>query len=490
MEAAAREPSATASIRLRGPFATSPPAQMRGCDVARVPASTRTVPLGFSSTSTPASRSRSAAWPTARITESAGVISCGSRPERRGESTLRVEHRLDRDRLEPGHAGLADEPMRTASVDDRDSLPLGLGDLLGVGRDLVGRLEREHGHVANARPQRHARDVEGRRHRPAGVVLRRDIACRCRRWLRRARPLAARCAPRRTPRCRRRPRRPARRGRHETLVDVEQELDGAQDAVELMARQVEVARPPGPDREEQAGMVLEELGNARVGADPEAGPRLDSELEDRVDLTRDQRTCEPVLGYAEHHHPAETVVRLVHRDGMPRETQVVRSREPGGPSADHADRRAVGGRDRAVGLVPHRVRREALDAEALGHEALQRPDRDRRVDRAAPAGRLARRRAHASAHRGERVGRPGDQVRVAVATLGDRGDVRARVGVHRARGTARLVLPEPASVRDPGPGRGARHSDHTTGLEPPQPPRERGEDHEEADRRDRDPSVA
>ena len=46
MERAARLPLATASIRFRGPKATSPPAKMPGAQVARVSGSTRIVPLG------------------------------------------------------------------------------------------------------------------------------------------------------------------------------------------------------------------------------------------------------------------------------------------------------------------------------------------------------------------------------------------------------------------------------------------------------------
>ena len=130
-----------------------------------------------------------------------------------------------------------------------------------------------------------------------------------------------------------------------------------------------------------------------------------------------------------------------------------------------------------MGLVPDRARREALDAEALGDEPLQGPDGHRRVDRAPPARRLTRSRADAATDRRERVGRPGDEVGVAVAALGDRRDVGTGVGVDRAGGTARLVVPQPFGVRYRRTG----HSDQLPILQPAQHPRHH--DHDEKEQR-------
>ena len=113
IDAAARCPSAIASMRLRGPWATSPPAQIRGCEVRSVAGSTWMPPRGCA----PARRRRA---------------SRGRRPGRRRGSPCRpgapprcrvgtvglkrpslVEHRLDVDRLEPGDASaFADEAVR------------------------------------------------------------------------------------------------------------------------------------------------------------------------------------------------------------------------------------------------------------------------------------------------------------------------------------------------------------------------------------------
>ena len=79
----------------------------------------------------------------------------------------------------------------------------------------------------------------------------------------------------------------------------------------------------------------------------------------------------------------------------------------------------------------------ALGAELLGDEPLERPDRDRAVDRAPAARVLTRRGAHAAAHRRERVGQPGRQVGELVVAVGDRRHVHARrwCAPGRPRGT-------------------------------------------------------
>ena len=182
----------------------------------------------------------------------------------------------------------------------------------------------------------------------------------------------------------------------EALVDVEEELDRAQHAVEVVAGQVEVAaharcptaRNSASWRSSSSSIVC--VSPIRRDSVSTSMPELD----DRLDLPGDERARQPVLGDAEHHHPAEPVVRLVDRDrdgrrGAGRTRRRARrarrrSRRPTG---------TVGRRHRAVRLVPDRVRREALDPEPLGDEPLQRPDRDRRVDRAPPA-----RRSHGAAH--------------------------------------------------------------------------------------------
>ena len=112
MDAAARWPSAMASMRLRGPWATSPPAQIRGCEVRSVAASTWTTP-----------RLRLEVDAGEHV-EVGGLADgedhrvgrqhrLGAGDERRVEPALVVEHRLHVDRLEPGDpAAVADEAVR------------------------------------------------------------------------------------------------------------------------------------------------------------------------------------------------------------------------------------------------------------------------------------------------------------------------------------------------------------------------------------------
>ena len=74
----------------------------------------------------------------------------------------------------------------------------------------------------------------------------------------------------------------------EPLVHVEQVLDGTQHAVEVVAREVEVAGASGADGEEDRVVTLEQLREGGVAPDREPGVRRDPELEDRGDLPFDQ----------------------------------------------------------------------------------------------------------------------------------------------------------------------------------------------------------
>ena len=217
IEAAARRPSAIASIRFRGPRATSPPAQMRGSEVRSDSGSTCTPPGRVRSRSTPASRKLDvgAPGPTARMTVSAGMTVFGAGLERRREAPVGVEHRRHRDRLEPGDRAVSPTnrcgprrytirmPSRSASSISSGSAGISSGDSSAT-------------IVTSSTPARRA----ARATSSVVVIARRASSSerraeRDRRRRRRRRPTrrAARCGPRRTRRCRRRRRRPARRAR-------------------------------------------------------------------------------------------------------------------------------------------------------------------------------------------------------------------------------------------------------------------------------------
>ena len=302
---------------------------------------------------------------------------------------------------------------------------------------------------------RGARDVEGRGHRRGG--RRRRMPATERRPVPAARRppsgARARCGRRRTRRCRRRRRRPARpRSTRKPWFTLSRNSTARSTPSSSWPGRSRSRPRPVPTARNSAAWRSRSSSIECVSPTRSVRLDVDAELDDRLDLAGDERAGQPVLGDAEHHHPAEPIVRLVDRDRMTGEAKVVRGREPGGSAADHADRGQRRGRHLAVRLVPDRVRGEALDAEALGDEALERADRHGRVDRAPPARALARRGAHAPADRRERVRGPGDEVRVLEAALGDRRDVRAGVGVDRARGAAGLVRPQPIGVGRGGIG--------------------------------------
>ena len=191
--------------------------------------------------------------------------------------------------------------------------------------------------------------VEGRDHGPAGVLG----ACpatgagRLPRRRRPARRPAARSAVRAASKATLPPpttTTPLAEVDPEALVDVEQELDGAQHAVEVVAGQVEVAAPSGADRQEQRVVAVEQLVE-RWRRRPTRKRELDvdAELDDGVDLAGDELAGEAVLGDAEHHHPAEPVGRLVDGDRVAGQAQLVGGGQPGRPAADDADRASVAG---------------------------------------------------------------------------------------------------------------------------------------------------
>ena len=215
-----------------------------------------------------------------------------------------------------------------------------------------------------------------------------------------------------------------------------------------MAGDVEISPPRSADADEHGVVFGEELGERDVATEPAAEAGIDAHLDYRVDLALDELTGEAVLRDAVDHHPAEMLLRLVNRHAMAGKSQVVSGREPTRTAPDHGHRPEVGRRHGAVRLMPERTAGEALHAVALADEALQGADCDWSIDRAPPAGRLARSRTHPPADRGKRIGPAGDQVRVAISTLSDRRDIGAGIGVDRAGRTARLVLPQPAGVGD------------------------------------------
>ena len=157
---------------------------------------------------------------------------------------------------------VAHEAVRAFAVDDRDAFGLGVSDLLGVGWDLFGGFERDDCDVEDPGAHGGAGHVEGGRHAAPGVFRRA--------WHRRGiGGLRANGTPGLGAQ--------SRAGSVErdvatthdddalaelglvAAVDVEEELDGAQDSVEIMTGQIEVAAPPGAYGDEERAMLVEQV---------------------------------------------------------------------------------------------------------------------------------------------------------------------------------------------------------------------------------------
>ena len=191
---------------------------------------------------------------------------------------------------------------------------------------------------------------------------------------------------------------------------------------------------------------------------------------------REERSRQAVLRNAEAHHAAGLGPSLEDRDVVTQQRQIVRGGEPGGAGTDHrhtaartAGRRwggavkrqrqvagvavalAAVGREQAILRIgPHR-----LHAVLLGDVALEGANRNRRVNRAAAAGVLAWGGADPPAHRGQRVGRAGDQKGVFKTPLGNQLDIAAGVG---RDGTARLTFHLRLPMSEVGQQRADPHS--------------------------------
>ena len=82
----------------------------------------------------------------------------------------------------------------------------------------------------------------------------------------------------------------------------------------------------------------------------------------------------------------------------------------------------------------------------LGKKALQRANRDRFVDRPAPASRLARMRADTAADARHRIGIARVAISLFELPFRDERDVPAGVGLRRARHHARKVRVQPVAI--------------------------------------------
>ena len=81
-----------------------------------------------------------------------------------------------------------------------------------------------------------------------------------------------------------------------SLVDVEEVLDGPQDAIEVVAGELEIACAARADREEQGRVLIQQCVESLPLPHAEPGADLDAELEDRVDLACDETAARRYSG--------------------------------------------------------------------------------------------------------------------------------------------------------------------------------------------------
>ena len=395
MARAPRRPAAIASIAVQGPIAAaSPPAKTPVRPVIIVSVSTWIWPRSTATSSAPARKSATIAWPTAKITVSASSSTNspstgtgGRQPRSLGSPSVQ------RWNLTPvAMPSLPRISTGTSEYSTLDLLLLALFDLLGRGRrralvldagerDLVGAAAEGGaagvvGHVAAAD---HDHALAGR-----GALAERLRA---------------------------------------------QELDGAHDAllVEAVDRQV-LALVQAGRQEHGLVAVGEQRVDGEVGAAALPGLELDAQGGDAVDLALQRRARQAVLGDADAQHAAGDRKGLEHGRLVAELRELARGGEACGAAADDRDRL----------VVEHGQRRGQLRRRAVvGHEPLDAGDGDGVLDVAARALGLAHVRADAAADARERVRLAGDPVGLVVAALGDERDVAVRRGVHRAGRLAR-----------------------------------------------------
>ena len=167
---------------------------------------------------------------------------------------------------------------------------LGLGDLLGIGRDLLGRLERDDGDVEHPGPDRRSRHVEGRGHRAPGVVAPKPPTGEPARAPR-SPPAAARSAVRAASNATFPPPTTTSRSPRSTLnpwLTLSRYSTARRTPSRSCPGRSRSRARPVPTARKIAACRSSRSCERFLLADPVARPGLDPELEDRLDLPGDQ----------------------------------------------------------------------------------------------------------------------------------------------------------------------------------------------------------
>ena len=132
-------------------------------------------------------------------------------------------------------------------------------------------------------------------------------------------------------------------------VGRDQVVHGEVHAVELAARDRQVARHGGAGGDHDGVVAAAQLLPGHVGADGDAGPEAGAFGLHLVQAAVHVLLFHLEVGDAVAQQAADLVVALVHGDGVAHPGQLLRDGQPGGAGADDGDRLAGAGAPAAAG---------------------------------------------------------------------------------------------------------------------------------------------
>ena len=219
-------------------------------------------------------------------------------------------------------------------------------------------------------------------------------------------------------------------------VDPGQVLVGRVDALEAFAGDPHKAGQAGAggDVHRLEAVFAQQFVDGQHLADDHVAFNVHTQLFQAVHFLLDDVLGQTELGDAVHQHAARHMQGFVDGDLVAHLGQVAGGGQAGRPGADHRDLAAVGGRlgRRGVHMFPVPVGHEPLQPADADGFALDAPD--------ALALALILLRADAAADGRQRAGPGDDLVGGLKVALGHLGDKAGDVDVHRAAGTAGVVL--------------------------------------------------
>src|SRR6266849_3248414 len=121
-------------------------------------------------------------------------------------------------------------------------------------------------------------------------------------------------------------------------VDVEKKVDALHDAVEFMARQIQVAAAMKAEGEQYSFVPLRaQVRERKIFSESRVQAQLRAEVEDLANLRLQDIPGQTILRNTEMHHSARHRRGFKDSDGVAEQRQIVRGGKPGGTSADDSN---------------------------------------------------------------------------------------------------------------------------------------------------------